>query len=120
MYQIKYFGLIQGVKLLKLNKHMPKQKRQPGIEPLKKWQIKEIAEMWAAGLLIQCGDDSFSESDCISDKDVEKILYEINVIAIKLAKGRKQNYTLSGIIQQTLKPIEDIISDSRDQPTPAT
>lgn len=72
--------------------------------------------MWAAGLLIQCGVDSFSPSDCISDSDVDKILLEVNHIAIKLAKGRRQCYTLSSIIQQALKPKEDIISDSRDQP----
>lgn len=83
---------------------------------LKKKQIKEIAEMWAAGLLIQCGADSFSPSDCVSESDVDKILFEVNRIAIGLAKGRRQCYTLTSIIQQALKPVEDIMADSRDQP----
>jgi hypothetical protein len=65
-----------------------------------KKQRKEIAEMWAAGLLIMCGTDSFEST--VSEKDVDDILLRINVIAIKLAKGRKQHYTLKEIIQQAL------------------
>jgi hypothetical protein len=65
-----------------------------------KKERKEIAEMWAAGLLIMCGADSFEPT--VSEKDIDDILLRVNVIAIKLAKGRKQYYTLKEIIQQAL------------------
>jgi hypothetical protein len=50
--------------------------------------------------LIMCGADSFEPT--VSEKDIDDILLRVNVIAIKLAKGRKQYYTLKEIIQQAL------------------
>jgi hypothetical protein len=69
---------------------------------LTKTQKKEIAEMWAAGLLIQCDGSSFDSS--ISENDADDILTHVDKIAIKLAKGRKQHYSLIEIIQQATKP----------------
>lgn len=66
-----------------------------------KAQKKEIAEMWAAGLLIQCGGDSFDSS--VPEKDVDDILFQVNKIAIKLAKDRKQYYSLAEIIKEVKK-----------------
>lgn len=69
---------------------------------LNRKQIKQIAEMWSAGLLIQCGIDSFSDDDGIIHSDVDAIILEVNKIAIKLAKGRRQYYTLEEIIKQAI------------------
>jgi len=83
---------------------------------LTKKQIKEVAEMWAAGLLLQANADAFSQAWDISVNDQEKVLDQVDTIARKLMKGRKQAYTLNAVIENAIKPIDVIISDSRDQP----
>jgi hypothetical protein len=69
-----------------------------------KKQHKAIAEMWAAGLLIMCGCDSFDKS--ISEKDADAIVKEVDKIAVKLQKGRKQMFTLREVIDQELNQKE--------------
>jgi hypothetical protein len=69
-----------------------------------KKQHKAIAEMWAAGLLIMTGLDSFDNS--INEKDADAIVKEVDKIALKLQKGRNQMYTLRETIEQILNPKE--------------
>jgi hypothetical protein len=63
-----------------------------------KKQHKAIAEMWAAGLLLMCGLDSFDNS--ISEKDADAIIKEVYKIALRLQRGRKQTFTLREVITQ--------------------
>ena len=63
-----------------------------------KKQHKAIAEMWAAGSLLQAGYDSFDKA--INQYDQEGILREVDKIANKLLKGRIQKFTLPEIIKE--------------------
>jgi hypothetical protein len=69
-----------------------------------KKQHKAIAEMWAAGLLLMCGMDSFDNNT--SDKDAEGIVKQVDKIALRLQRGRKQTFTLNEVIAQELKAKE--------------
>lgn len=69
-----------------------------------KKQHKAIAEMWASGLLIQCGGDSFDNN--VPESDADAILLEVNKIAIKLKKGRVQRFTLREVIDEVLNTKE--------------
>lgn len=63
-----------------------------------KKQHKAIAEMWATGLLLQAGIDSFENNISIDDADA--IVKEVDKIARKLQNGRKQMFTLKEVIKE--------------------
>ncbi len=65
-----------------------------------KKQHKAIAEMWAAGLLLQTGIDSFGEDTDL--KDADAIVKEVDKIALRLQKGRKQKFTLRETVDAIL------------------
>lgn len=64
---------------------------------------KEIARIWAAGILLATDNTSFEEE--ISEDDQAKIVNEVHEIAYKLLKGRSQLHTLASILANVLGPL---------------
>jgi len=69
---------------------------------LSKKKVKQIAEIWAAGLLLQAGIDSFSQDWGVSNEHQDRVLREVDIIATRLLKGRKQQFTLNEVIKNTI------------------
>jgi len=51
---------------------------------------------------LQAGIDSFSQDWGVSNEDQDRVLREVDIIATRLLKGRKQQFTLNEVIKNTI------------------